>query len=122
MKKIALLLAAMVCFSSVAMAEEEEGFVSLFNGQDLTGWTVNGGYATYAVEDGCIIGTCAPDKPMNTFLCTDKEYGNFILKFQVKFLENGNSGCQFRSHTRCRPFHSLPLPPADHVPPFLRSL
>lgn len=99
MKKFALLLAALVCFSASAMAEEE-GFVSLFNGQDLTGWTVNGGYATYAVEDGCIIGTCAPDKPMNTFLCTDKEYGNFILKFQVKFLENGNSGCQFRSHTR----------------------
>ena len=54
MKKFALLLAALVCFSASAMAEEE-GFVSLFNGQDLTGWTVNGGYATYAVEDGCII-------------------------------------------------------------------
>ena len=101
MKKFFVLTAAIALLTgfclSVQAADSEEGFVSLFNGQDTTGWKVRGGFATYKVEDGCIIGTCVPDTPGNTFLCTEKEYGNFILKFQVKFLEGGNSGCQFRS-------------------------
>lgn len=83
-----------------AFAEAEEGFVSLFNGKDLTGWTVKGGFATYNVEDGVIIGRCAPGKPGNTFLCTEKEYANFILKLEFRFVVMGNSGVQFRSHAR----------------------
>lgn len=85
---------------SASAADVEEGFVSLFNGQDLTGWVKRGGSAEYAVEDGCIIGTCVPDTPGNTFLCTEREFGNFVLKLQYKFLESGNSGVQFRSAAR----------------------
>ncbi len=81
-------------------AEVEEGFVSLFNGQDLTGWVKRGGSAEYTVEDGSIVGKCVPDTPANTFMCTEKEFGNFILKLQFKFLEGGNSGVQFRSAAR----------------------
>ncbi|MDO4570137.1 MAG: DUF1080 domain-containing protein [Planctomycetia bacterium] len=93
----ALILAASVFATSFA---EEEGFVSLFNGKDLSGWTIKGGYATYKVEDGAIVGTCTPDTPNNTFLCTEKEYGDFILKLDFKFLVDGNSGVQIRSHSR----------------------
>jgi len=81
-------------------ADVEEGFNSLFNGQDLAGWVKRGGSAEYQVADGCIVGKCVPDTPGNTFLCTEKEYGNFILKLQYKFLEPGNSGVQFRSAAR----------------------
>ncbi|MDO4583075.1 MAG: DUF1080 domain-containing protein [Planctomycetia bacterium] len=92
-----LLMLAMVCTLSL---HAEEGFVSLFNGENLEGWKVRGGSATYKVEDGCIIGTCVPDTPHNTFLCTEKSYGNFILKLEFKMLVSGNSGIQIRSQSR----------------------
>jgi hypothetical protein len=49
------------------------------------------------VEDGCIVGQAVPNSP-NTFLCTDREFSDFILEFEV-LLEDPelNSGVQFRS-------------------------
>ena len=61
-------------------AETEGGFVSLFNGRDLAGWVKRGGSAEYQVDDGCIVGKCVPNTPDNTFLCTEREFGNFILR------------------------------------------
>ena len=74
--------------------------VSLFNGQDMAGWVKRGGSAEYQVENGSIVGKCVPDTPNNTFLCSEKQFGNFILRLQYKFLEAGNSGVQFRSAAR----------------------
>lgn len=85
---------------SATAADIEEGFTSLFNGQDLSGWVKRGGSAEYHVADGSIVGKCVPDTPGNTFLCSEKEFGNFILKLQYRFLEPGNSGVQFRSAAR----------------------
>lgn len=81
-------------------AEPEEGYVSLFNGKDLSGWSVKGGSATYRVENGSIIGTCVPNTPHNTFLCSEKTFGNFILKLEFKAIIPGNSGVQFRAQCR----------------------
>ncbi len=85
---------------TASAADVEEGFVSLFNGRDLAGWVKRGGSAEYQVEDGSIVGKCVPNTPGNTFLCTEKQFGNFILRLQYKFLEAGNSGVQFRSAAR----------------------
>jgi hypothetical protein len=79
-------------------AEEEEGFVPLFDGKTLSGWKKAGGGATYRVEDGCVVGEVGPGA--NTFLCTEKTFGDFILKLEAKFDVPGNSGIQFRSHQR----------------------
>jgi 3-keto-disaccharide hydrolase len=74
--------------------------VEIFNGKDLKGWTKRGGKATYAVENGEIVGRSAPNSS-NTFLCTDKEYGDFILELDFKIdPEKFNSGVQLRSHAR----------------------
>lgn len=89
---------AVVCTLSMS-AFAEEGFTSLFDGKTLNGWKLNGGSATYAVENGEIVGRCVPGTPGNTFLCTEQEYENFIFKIEFK-CENGNSGVQFRSSTR----------------------
>lgn len=97
---LSLLAAGLMISSAALAADTEEGFVSLFNGKDLTGWSVKGGSATYKVEDGAIVGTCVPNTPNNTFLCSDKEYGNFIFKCEFKVIDPGNSGIQFRSHAR----------------------
>jgi len=67
----------------------------LFNGQDLTGWTIHGTEKWY-VQDGELICESGPDKQYG-YLSTDKNYGNFILTLQFKQEANGNSGVFFRS-------------------------
>lgn len=72
------------------------GWERLFDGKSLDGWTVHSGTATYKVENKTIVGTTVLGSP-NTFLCTNREYGDFILDFEVKVDSELNSGVQFRS-------------------------
>ncbi len=74
----------------------EAGWTELFNGKDLTGWKQINGKASYKVEDGAIVGTTVTDSP-NSFLTAEKEYGDFILEFEVMLNNDINSGVQFRS-------------------------
>lgn len=80
--------------------ELAEGFVPLFNGRDLTGW--DGDPRLWSVADGSIIGS-TDGRPLseNSFLVSDREFANFVLRFEVK-LRNGNSGMQFRSERTAR--------------------
>jgi hypothetical protein len=72
------------------------GWQNLFNGKDLSGWKKLAGNAGYQVEDGVIVGTTVMNTG-NTFLVTEKEYGDFILELDAK-IGNTNSGVQTRSH------------------------
>jgi hypothetical protein len=74
----------------------EEGWVPLFDGKTLEGWTVRGSPATYKAEDGAIVGTTGTGGP-NTFLCRGP-YGDFVLEFEVLCDPPLNSGVQIRSH------------------------
>jgi hypothetical protein len=74
----------------------QKGLRPLFNGEDLSGWVRKNGTADYRVEDGVIVGTTAEGSP-NSFLCTDRDYGDFVLMFQVKVDPRLNSGVQIRS-------------------------
>ena len=74
------------------------GWQDLFNGKDLKGWTRLGGKAEYTVENGIIVGRTVVNS-RNTFLVTEKEYGDFILEADVWVEdEEGNAGIQTRSH------------------------
>ncbi len=84
---------------ALAVCAAEPGFVDLFDGKTTKGWKLNGGSAEYSVADGVITGRGVPGTPGNTFLCTEKEYENFIFKVEFK-CDGGNSGVQFRSSTR----------------------
>ena len=81
---------------SHAADKAEEGWVNIFNGKDLSGWSQKNGTAKYRVEDGCVVGTTNEGSP-NSFMCTDKKYGDFELKFEVKVDNALNSGVQIRS-------------------------
>ena len=78
-------------------SSQQKEWISLFDGETLNGWSVHSGFAEYRVEDGAIVGTAVKNSP-NTFLCTEEEFGDFILEFEV-FLKDPelNSGVQFRS-------------------------
>lgn len=77
-------------------AADEGGWVNLFNGKNLEGWTQRGGKAKYRAEDGQIVGSTVPNTS-NSFLCTSRNYGNFILELEFKDQEGLNSGVQIRS-------------------------
>lgn len=87
-----LALAAGLLLVSVdtrAADKVEEGFVALFNGKDLSGFkTVGVKDDTITVKEGVIDVSGKP----NGYFHTDKSYKNFVLKFDWKFLKNGNSG------------------------------
>src|SRR5262245_2862726 len=78
--------------------DTKAGWTNLFDGKSLQGWTLVAGTADYRVEDGVIVGSTVPNSP-NSFLITDKEYGDFVLELEVKIEDSSsNSGIQFRSH------------------------
>jgi hypothetical protein len=85
-----------LAFLLAAATATAADWVKLFDGKTLNGWSVHSGTATYAVENGTIVGTAVLGSP-NTFLCTAKEFGDFILEFEVKVDPELNSGVQFRS-------------------------
>lgn len=99
---VVLALAALSPLVARADHHEEEGFTSLFDGKSLDGWEKKGGEATYLVEDGVIVGTSAPNTG-NTFLCTKKTYGNFVLTYEFQCDPELNSGVQFRAQWSDQP-------------------
>lgn len=95
MRKYTLSL-LLVLLVTVVSAKNNNGWQSLFNGKDLTGWHQLNGKATYHVENGEIVGTTVANTP-NSFLSTDKDYGDFILELDLLVANDMNSGIQFRS-------------------------
>jgi hypothetical protein len=88
---LGLMLASISSFS-------QEKWVNLFNGKNLKGWKVLNGSAEYTIKDGAIVGTSKLNTP-NTFLATEKLYGDFILEMEYRVEEGLNSGIQFRSNS-----------------------
>ncbi|MDX1637035.1 MAG: family 16 glycoside hydrolase, partial [Balneolaceae bacterium] len=71
--------------------EAAEGFSSLFNGRDLSGWT--GVKNAYVVENGQLVHKAGASG--NIF--TEREYGDFILRFEFKLTPGANNGLAIRS-------------------------
>jgi len=92
-KKLSFSMLMLLSLATGAYAGE---WVDLFDGKTLNGWSVHSGFAKYLVEDGMIVGTTVEGSP-NTFLCTGRAYGDFILELEVKCDPRLNSGVQIRS-------------------------
>jgi len=89
---LATALAGMV-WGGIAAEPDAEGFVSVFNGQDLSGWI--GATQSYAVENGVLYSK--PDGAGNLMLA--KQYADFILRFDFLLTPNGNNGVAVRMKT-----------------------
>jgi hypothetical protein len=95
-----ILLLTMLTNFSLAKHHEKGDLKSIFNGKNLDGWTQKNGTASYRIEKNAIIGKTMEGSP-NSFLCTDKLYGDFELQFEVKLINDElNSGVQIRSQTK----------------------
>jgi len=92
---VLMVAAAVALAADTGKTEKEEGFVPIFNGKDLAGW--EGDEKLWLVEGGVLVGR-SPGIRHNDFLATTKQYGDFILRFQIRLKPNhANSGVQFRS-------------------------
>jgi hypothetical protein len=94
--KYLLYILLVLSLTNVRAQKNKSGWVDLFNGKDLTGWKQLNGKAKYEVKDGVIVGTSVMDTP-NSFLTTEKDYGDFIFECDVKVDNKLNSGIQIRS-------------------------
>lgn len=98
------MLRTLLLFSMIAAScrAEDGAFTPLFDGESLAGWVQRGGDAVYEVDADAeggpqIVGTSVAGTP-NSFLCTDRDYGDFVLEFEVWVDPSLNSGVQFRSN------------------------
>ena len=91
MKSILILLS----FVLMSSGSTSVGFKKIFNGKDLSGWTVHGTEKWY-VENGELVCESGPDKQYG-YLSTTTPYNNFILQLKFKLEANGNSGVFIRS-------------------------
>jgi hypothetical protein len=89
-------LLLLVTFSTCCMAQR---WTNLFNGKDLSGWKQLNGKAKYEVVNNEIVGTTVFGEP-NSFLVTEKNYGDFILELDFRLDADMNSGIQFRSESK----------------------
>lgn len=97
--------AALVLAPSLTIAgppgEAEEGFVSLFNGKDLSGWSHQTKTppphvgCKFFVKDGLLVGDQGAGHS-GGFLMTDGEYQDFILRFQIQMDQPTDSGVFIR--------------------------
>ncbi|MGH7128329.1 MAG: 3-keto-disaccharide hydrolase, partial [Planctomycetaceae bacterium] len=81
--------------AEIPAAAGEDGFVPLFNGNDLAGW--EGNTDLWTVKEGMIVGR-SPGIRQNEFLATTDTFGDFELRLEFRLHGGeGNSGVQFRS-------------------------
>ncbi len=95
---IAAILLTMGLKPAFSQSEDKGNWTRLFNGKNLDGWHQLNGHAKYSVEDGEIVGTTVVNTP-NSFMVTDKKYGDFILELEFKVNDHMNSGIQIRSES-----------------------
>ena len=88
------ILSSFISDSSLINKEKNE-LINLFNGINLSGWTIHGTEKWY-VENGELVCENGPDNQYG-YLSTTEYYDDFILTLEFKQESNGNSGVFFRS-------------------------
>ena len=91
MKRFCLAPLLIFIFSVTSICAQKN-WTQLFDGTTLTGWKQMTGKATFQPFRGTIMGISAPNSP-NSFLCTEAEYGDFVLELEVMM---DDTNIQFR--------------------------
>ena len=90
--------AFVIALATSAIAAEKGKAISIFDGKTFNGWEGDTN-KTFKIVDGAIVGGTLKEKiPRNEFLCTTRNYTNFILTLKFKLVgEGANAGVQFRT-------------------------
>tara|TARA_Y100001972_G_C7666375_1_gene337055 strand:+ start:437 stop:1102 length:666 start_codon:yes stop_codon:yes gene_type:complete len=91
--KYILPLVAILTFATLSSSFAQKQ--KLFNGKDLTGWTIYGTEKWY-VEDGLLVAESGPDGEYG-YLGTEGKFKDFVLTLEFKQEKDGNSGLFFHS-------------------------
>jgi HEAT repeat protein len=105
----------------VSEAEKTEGFVPMFNGNDMTGWI--GNLNSYFAQDGTII--CDPSRTGGSGgnLYTEKEYADFVMRFEFMLTPAANNGIGIRTPLIGDPaFAGMEIQILDNEAPVYRNL
>lgn len=98
MKTGCLALLMTVCLTIPSFSADEDGWVTLFNGKDLSGWVTTGNWLVE--EDGVLAIKPRPGEEgwqrYDAYLYTEKQYTDYILDLEFKIPPQGNSGLFFR--------------------------
>lgn len=78
----------------------KKGFVSLFNGKDLSGWELKGGDCKFEVKDGAILGTTVKGSNSTYLSTTKSDYEDFIFTCEMKWLVQSNSGVMIHAQEK----------------------
>lgn len=78
---------------------KDSGFVPLFDGKSMDGWV--GDVAGYEAKDGVL--TCLKGKGKGGTIFTEKEYGNFVIRFEFKLTSGSNNGLALRCPLEGKP-------------------
>ncbi|MFB0553703.1 MAG: DUF1080 domain-containing protein [Phycisphaerae bacterium] len=98
--------------------EKSKGFVRLFNGRDMTGWT--GDTKGYSAKDGKIV---LDPKLSSGNLYTVGEYGDFILRFEFRLTPGANNGLAIRTPLSGNPaYEAMELQILDNTAPKYKEL
>ena len=103
LRRVAFLIVLLIVVPLRADEKADDGFESLFNGKDLTGWA--GDPELWSVEDGCITGKTRGKDHLeyNKFLIWDGVVADFEFRCEFRLEGNNNSGVQYRSkHDKTR--------------------
>src|SRR6187399_2939688 len=94
-RRMFLAAAGAFCFLANAADPPADGWVSLFNGKDLTGWKVPDPNPFWKVVDGVLVGE-NDEKLKGHVLHTEKSYTNFVLELEVRWTGEIDSGVMLR--------------------------
>jgi len=99
LRTLAIAISVPLLINCTDKSDKEAFGKPMFSGENLSGWSQKNGNAKYGLEDGVIVGTTVSGTP-NSFLTTDKKYGDFILELDFKADPGMNSGIQIRSESK----------------------
>ena len=98
MRITATSLFSILLSSLILSGNNEKGFVSLFNGKDLSGWKTTGNWLPQ--KDGSLLIKPKPNQKgwqrYSDYLISEQKFGDFILELEYKYPPKGNSGVFFR--------------------------
>lgn len=107
--------------ATLSREEAAQGFELLFDGLTLNNW--HGNTLNYTPEDGCIYVTAGYGSEGNLY--TDKDYSDFVFRFDFQFLEPGvNNGVGIRTTAEGMDaaYHGMEIQILDHDAPIYKGL